>query len=587
MQPGNPIGWRAGLVYGLLPVVLVVTLGARKLGAVASGQLLNPDSYARMVRLLDATLDPGSGHFLRRDSSGGGTLVHWSHLLDSVLTLIALPFSLVLDHPAALHVAAVVFGPLCLAGLGLAAAWAAAPFAEKSWLWLAPVLATFGHSILAYGLPGVVHHHVPATIVAIMTAGWAARLIAFGARPTAGRQLGAWAGIGIWLTPETLPLSMLAIGALWLSWATSPTRHDLAGAFRDAGVGLLVTVFLAFAVDPPYGGYAIEDIDRLSIVFVALSAAIAATGLVIAIIDEATDRPDSRVILSLGAGTVIAGIWLFLFPSVLQGSRHLMPDAEWQAMFSDIAEMQPVKTVAQWLQYLLTGCLASLALAVLAWRARSLVLAYTAVGGIATVVMGWMHLRFACYPQALGAVMLPVIVTVWNRHTAHWPATRQSLPRIATIMLFLLVPFASEMPQPFKTAQAGKPAAADCGAAGLSTMLSPAVGQVVLTNVNDTPELLYTTGIRTVGSLYHRNVSGFMRLRAAWRAQDLDSLPEAFRAADIGFVLFCPAKERSALVRGLPQGTMWDRLQASDPPGWLHLLTRDAMSGQVLYRVGS
>ena len=42
-------------------------------------------------------------------------------------------------------------------------------------------------------------------------------------------------------------------------------------------------------------------------------------------------------------------------------------------MFGDIAEMAPIRTAKQWMSYLMTGCLATLALAVMALRRRWLI----------------------------------------------------------------------------------------------------------------------------------------------------------------------------------------------------------------------
>jgi hypothetical protein len=587
MQSRSSFRWYAALAYAVVPVLLALALGSKQIGAVLSGELINPDSYMRLARLQQSALNPAFRHIVPRDASGDGTLVHWSHLLDSLLCLLALPLGIVVDRDAALHLAAILAGPLCLAGLGLAIAWAVAPFADKAWLWLAPVVVTFGHAIVAYGLPGVVHHHVPAVIVALMTGGWAARLIAGRAGRFDGARLGGWAGVGLWLTPETLPLSVMAFGALWVAWLAGAERRDLACAIRDTGVGFLLIVALACAADPPYGGYAAEDLDRLSTVFVGLAIALAAVGLIIAAIDEMTDSRTWRLGLSLSAGTAVAVIWLLLFPSVLLGSRHLTGGGDWQVMFADIGEMQPVRSAAQWLQYLLTGTLGTVALTGLAIRRGNPVLFYAALCGAVTVALGWMHIRFASYPEALGAAMLPVIVTWWNNATVSWPPARQSPARLGVIMLFALVPFVSELPRPFRPARAGQPPTpVSCAVSRLAWMLEPLTGQVVLSNVNDAPELLYRTGVLTVGSLYHRNPAGFMRLRSAWRTQAGDAVPPTFLAARISYVLFCPAPVRSPLVKDLPQHTLWDRLAQSRPPPWLHLVARDPASGNVLYRVG-
>jgi hypothetical protein len=132
------------------------------------------------------------------------------------------------------------------------------------------------------------------------------------------------------------------------------------------------------------------------------------------------------------------------------------------------------------------------------------------------------------------------------------------------------------------------PGAPDCGVGGLGRFLAPYAGKVVLTNVNDVPELLYRTGILTVGSLYHRNAAGFMRLRAAWRSMPSDREPDAVRATGAVLVLVCPRPgtgSRWALVRDLPPQTLLDRLERGEVPPWLTEVAREPASGHVLYAV--
>jgi hypothetical protein len=119
----------------------------------------------------------------------------------------------------------------------------------------------------------------------------------------------------------------------------------------------------------------------------------------------------------------------------------------------------------------------------------------------------------------------------------------------------------------------------------MGSMLAPYAGDVVLADVNDTPELLYRTGILTVGSLYHRNVAGFLRLRAAWRSGPSDTVPPAITASHAAFVLFCAKPHRSPLVGDLPADTLLDRLNRGAVPPWLSMVADDAYSGNILYRV--
>ena len=584
-EPIGPLEWAT---YAALPLLLVSVLSIRQMGPILSGALTNPDTYMRLVRLRESLRIGEPAHEIMRDGSGLGTVVHWSHLIDSLLCLIALPLTVFVDEPTALHIAAIVFGPLNIAALGLAMAWAAAPFCERRWLWLAPLAACLGPAILQYGLAGVTHHHVACVIVAVMAAGWTARAIVGIAPRHAGWPLGAWAGVGIWLTPETLPLSVMAFGALWLTWVMRSRSPCLSRTICHTGQALLITTWLAWMVDPPFAGHAAEDIDRVSIVFVTLGAAIAATGSVVRALDEFVRRPIDRLLTSATAGAFFAMIWLTLFPGALWSPQAMMADETARILFRDIAEMASIESLSVWMNYLFTGCVAVLALAAFAIRARSPILLYAVLCGIVLIVLGRMHVRFASYPEALGAIMLPVVVSFWADRVGTWPEWRQPLPRMGTIILFLLVPFVSDVGGPLKQAQAANgDVDRDCPVTGLDTMLAPHAGQVVLTDVNKSPELQYRSEIVTVGSLYHRNPAGFMRLRAAWRSQDAEAVPPAFAVAGISMVLFCPTTGRSPLVRDLPETTLLDRLTRNEAPRWLEPVARDPISGHVLYRVRS
>jgi hypothetical protein len=91
--------------------------------------------------------------------------------------------------------------------------------------------------------------------------------------------------------------------------------------------------------------------------------------------------------------------------------------------------------------------------------------------------------------------------------------------------------------------------------------------------------------VRTVGSLYHRNVPAFLRLRAAWREVPAAAPGPDFTATGATLVLVCPRPQRSPLVDGLPPTTLYDRLGAGNPPPWLRRLAVDPASGFVLYGV--
>ena len=587
-RDGSPdrIGMQEGLLYVLLPVVIAVVTGGKLLAGVIAGGLVNPDSYTRLVRLGEALRQHSPAYVVTNDASGAGTVIAWSHLLDSLLCLLAAPFELVMDRASALHAAAAMIGPLSMGALGLAIAWAAAPLAERRWLWLAPAAAALSTPIVSYGMPGEAHHHVLLVLIAVMTGGYALRATLGLAAASAGLAMGAWAGVGIWLSPETMPFSLMAFGGVWLAWLLAPERRDIGPVMRAIGLGFLLVVAASFAVDPPFAGYAAVEIDRLSVVYLVLAVAVCAAAGVSLIVERCQLRPVARTAMMVAAAVLGLGIWIGLFPAVALGPSGLLTTHEAQAFFGEISEMLPVNGAATAIDFLLPGAMAAIAVTWFSLSCRSVLLGYAALCAFALLTIGALHVRFAAYSCAAAAVMLPILITRCTAILADWSETTRGCARVALMALFMLVPRMDAVPGVFSPAAAAtEQASPSCAVAGLAGMLANYAGQVVLANPNDSPELLYRTRIRTVGSLYHSNIAAFMRLRAAWRSLPADTVPDAVRATGASLVLFCHSAARSLLVADLPRETLLDRLNRDAVPPWLHKIATDPQSGNVLFEV--
>jgi hypothetical protein len=264
----------------------------------------------------------------------------------------------------------------------------------------------------------------------------------------------------------------------------------------------------------------------------------------------------------------------------------LVDTTQRDAMFSHIAEMLPIGGVLPALHFLLTGTCATVLAVVLAARRRSLFLTYAAVCLTGLLVLGWSHVRFAAYPEAAGAIALPIALTMASQATVTWHQIGQSFARVATIMLFIQVPYMGQLP-----ALAGSALAAPvivlpaCEFADAAVMLASHPGAVVLADVNDTPEILYKTQVRTVGSLYHRDLAGFLRLRAAWRTPPSETVPQQIDAAEVSLVLGCKTPARSSLVDDVKDTTLLDQIRTGQPPAWLRQIDENPSSGQTLYKV--
>ena len=593
------MGFGTSFACVIFPLLAALGVSLRFLPDIAARDLNNPDSYMRVVRLRDM-LDMHATLFaVSRDGSGHGTILHWSHLLDSLLYLLSLPFRLVLPQADALYAAALLFGPLNIAAAAFAACWAAAPFADRKWLFLGGLLAAVSPAIASYGVAGVVHHHIAAVLAATMCWGWAARLIAGAGPPAAGTSptsagatppfagiaLGIWAAVGIWFTPESVPVTAMGLAALGLAWIVSPHRPTIAQGLALAGVSFAATTTLAWLADPPATGPAAPDIDRLSALFAGMALAAASIGVALWLVHPFVRTIPARAAAASAIALTCAATWAWTFRDALLRSNLAVPAEDWHVFFDFTMEMLPVANVWQAVYYLLTGGLAAALACVLAVRHRSVLLGFAAICALALAAAGWKHVRFAAYPEIAGAIALPIALTLLHRASPAWPPIRQSLARIAVILLFFQVPYAVEVAGLTATPDENAAAAPSCKPAAAAAMLASHPGAIVLTEANDTPELLYRTPIRTVGSLYHRNIPAFLRLRAAWRSAPSDTVPAAVRETEASLILACASPRRSAVMEGLAGPGLLDRMRANDPPAWVHRIAENPASGHVLYEI--
>ena len=582
--------------YFAIAISIDIANGLRAFPAVLRGALPDPDSYMRLDRLRDILAHRAPLHAVLRDASGAGDVLPWAHLMDSVLLLLAAPLRPFLSEWEASQVAAVLVGPLGVGLLGIATAWMMAPLSDCGWRWTAPASVALATPIVTYGIPGVAGHRVALVLAAAIVAGLAGRAAA-GDRAS-GYRLGACAGAAIWLSPEAMPFVLMAFGGVGGAWILRTSRRNAAPEARDLAIGdalasagtvFLLIVACAFWADPPSAGFGSVEIDRISVVYVALSVVACVIGWALWGLDRATATVAGKIAIAAIVTAASLGLWVASFPAVLRGPDGLMNPDQARVFFGPIVEMRPVASVAGAVGFQSGGAMAALLLVWLAVSRRCPLWAYTALCVGAMLVLGLLHMRFAIYSAAAAAATLPVMLTECTRTLANRRPFAQAAARIAIIALMLLpgrayIEFGGATADNWTVAQRLS-GSADCGVGGLGEMLAPYDGEVVLTEADDVPELLYRTGILTVGSFYHRNITGFMRLRAAWRTPSSDTVPEAVRVTGAALVLACRHTGRSSLVADLPPETLLDRLERGDVPTWLHEVARNPASGNVLYRI--
>jgi hypothetical protein len=566
-----------------IAIAVDLIIGGGALRSAVDGSLLNPDSYMRLVRLQEAAQQHTLVYAVARDASGLGTVLHWSHLLDSLLLLIAAPISLLTSPSNALYWAGVALGPISCGLLGTSLAWLCSPLSDPRWRWTAAAAGATAPPIFAYGIPGVVHHHVLLALAAVMTAGWSGRAIARGARP--GWQAGIWAGLGIWLSPETMPFALMAFGAIGIAWLVQPERRENGDALRSSGTGFLLLIACAVAIDPPAAGYFSPEMYRISSIYLVLAIVCCVIGWSASAIGRFSRISKYRAVLGVAIAAAGLAFWLTLFPILLRGPYGIMDAEQAHLFFDNIAEMRPLISASDILTFEVGGIFGLAVSIYFAIRMRSLLGAYVAACACFLLAIAFLHVRFAIYASAFGAASLPVAMTLLSNGRAFSPFFR-SFARAACLAALLIVPSATVLIKA-RHESAQTPAAhprKECSVKEAVPLLRPYAGRIVLADASQTPELLYRTDVLTVGSLYF-NVAAFMRLANAWRSGPSVEIPETVRATRASLILVCPTPERSDLVKDLPPETLLDRLDRNEPPPWLELIANDSPSGYLLYKI--
>ncbi len=492
-------------------LMAMAALGAAAVETIVSarsvplGELIDPDSYIRLVRIRDELSAGSFTHIVRADSGGRGTVIYWSHLLDFLILLIWAPLHLFLKSQAALLAAGAVTGPLFAAAFAAALVWAPYPLMKHHcrWLWIAPLTGILlSPALMTYGMLGFIHHHLPLVLMSVMAVGCAGR--ALEGRVDAACWCGVCAAVGIWLSPEALPYVTMPMGAIGVGWCMRPA--SMAQPFKTCATSFAGAIAAAALIDPPSGGYLSPEVDCISVVYIVLPALMCCSAWLLVYAGRCVGSIWWRISLCVATGAAVLGLWLSLFPAIIHGLGGIVPQADVAAFFGGIAEMQSIHLTTKGVGLLLPGTLATIAALCLAWRTRNLIWTYAGFCGCAVVVLAQSHIKFLGYSDTIAALMLPVVL---ERVTASAMSLRsKAMVRLPIIIAFILLP---KIPI-LLSQKSGHQAElmANCHVNDIRPALLKVQNAVVLTEFNDAPELLWRTDIRTVGSLYHRGITAFM-----------------------------------------------------------------------------
>ena len=528
---------RAPCAVLFLACLVVLGLQATFLGDLLSGALGDTDAFLRIVVLESHLLQGTPLDWSARDGAPHGVALQWSRPPSWLMIAAAWPFHLsgLETRQALLAGTGLVQGlsPLFLASSLL---WALRPAAGLPAAAAAAAVLLLHVPTLGYAAIHRPDHHLLVVLPAILAAG----LLLRGGLPRQAAA-GAFAGLGVWIHPEGIPLAALVLGAQALANLRRPGAGGLI-----VGMALAAVLGLAALLDPPTDG-ARWAIDRHGPAH-AYAALAAIPGLLLL----RNPRQAIRAAGLFGAALAAAATLLLLQPELLRGSAALMDPQVKALWWSQIREIQPPRG-GMILAHLALPLLGAAAALLAAHRIRGpLGARLLLAAGAALLLALWTAggVRHTVLSASAGALALGLALP-------HLPRTAGRLLPAGIVALGLLgVGLGALSPR-----EDGR----NCRLSQEArTALAALPATTILTPIDLAPEILFHTPHRTIAGPYQRNAQGIADALRAFNDPDSEA-PTARRILTergATLVLACPDSRRAGILahRLGPDGV---------PPVWL------------------
>lgn len=595
----------------LLLLHLTVLIGSPD---VMVGQLIDTDSFQRMVRLRDAIARgfDWAGGIVARENPPGGIYMHWTRLYDAFILLIAAPLAIFRGWQEAILVAGPVSGGLAYVLLALAGLWAARAAGGAAAIAVAAVAYAASPMALGYGAPGRVDHHALVAAFWILSLGAALRAIKQPGTHGWGVLAGTSLAATFWVQPEALIVASVSASFLIIGGLDRAERKP--AAVIGFAWSFPATMLLAFVIDPPGPGRWLPFPDRLSIVYVTYAMLVGAIAAGSAWLGTQKRALPARTLLLrrisvlAGPGAAAAALWIWLFPGLANPDLYVFtPDLLW--MWAYVQEMKspltlPLSAAFNRLGPSVVGMLAAAFLIWRATRSRRWRVACLASLALVALAMHLMHIRWSVYAHALAPIMLGLAVEQVGGFVRRISPTDRAHPRALlamAVLTFLAISAPSRIGEAF-----GDPAnpsnnptetgeietAAICSVRSIAPFLKATDGlgasvQRIATEINYAPQIMWWTPHEVLAGPYHMNIEGLTDLNAILLSPS-DELAEATaRRRNLSLIMLCKSHKLTLYARNGASESLYHRLHRGEAPDWLEPLEwpEGVESGFALYRI--
>jgi hypothetical protein len=586
--------------YGFWRVVMIASLAAIlfQLGAhfahYADYIGPDPDDSMRLVEVRDF-LNGQSWFDLKQYRLGpdGGTLMHWSRLIDLPIAAFIAFFRLFLSPQAAEAAAALVWPPLLLIPLMAATALAGFRIGGRHAMLMAVGLAVLFAAAIIRFRPGALDHHNVQLVLAIFIT---AMLIDPLARASNFVAAAAACGVAMQIGAETTPLVAVAAMTVSVLWAWYGARYRRAAV----GFGLafaLATGMLFFGTTPPRL-YSMVTCDTLSLGFFSLAAA-GGLGLALAAgLLHGTEKIGRFAALAV-LGAAVLALAVLVAPQCLGNPLDQLDPLLKTMWLGSITEAQSIVAEMKVDPAAAGGFYAVglIAAAVCIFRIRSGQQALPHAVLLVLIAVSWAvtayQVRGMIFANFLAFVPLSALIAdLRDLYRARQNDVRAAAAFVLSALASIpsVWTFSGVMVAEAGSALAGTPSKNDDGTRqactspeNLKPLASLPVGRI-LSTANPGSMLLRLTPHSVLTANYHRNQTGMVEALRTGMAEPADAIGMLHREK-IAYVLLCDDDPQVDVIRAKAPTGLFGRLMRGEIPEFLEPIELGADRKLRLFKV--
>jgi hypothetical protein len=564
------------LIFAVVALPILFGFATQLMGlSFDARDLVDTDGYMRYLRIQEL-LDGGEWFdpLFTRSNYPFGETSHWTRLLDVYVAGLATLLTPFLGGDA-LYWAAVWNGPLIFLGVGAAAYWALRPFLPPQMRNIVMPALLALPVVFLYTGPGRVDHHGAILVFVVAVLGWTMRTLE-GPVSRNAIWLGVWIGLGMWLSVEFLVAMALCAVTLGL---TSVVRDDRGIARIGSRAFAVAALVMAVATVVERGGaWRVVEVDRISVAYVALAAAISlGFASYAAVAPRLTGRLARLGVMACCGGVAVVAV-LLLFPVLRGGPFGTVDPTVREIWLYQVAELKPVTDYqsATWPIMVLTpivlGLIAGVILSVRRDRHAMLLTGWLVTYGILTVG----QIRWGLFAHLLALpLLLAAVAPVYD-----WLGRRSTATVLRPLFLVALI---VAVPVTVTLIGSSGDDQLDCPVGGGAAAVAGLGGTTVLASQDLGPETMYRSDHNVIATPYHRNEQGILFVREVMSMPPEEARP-VLATRDVGIILLCPG--RNDLTRPPdPSGTLYEALVDGPAPSWVTPVDNPVDNDFILYEV--